>query len=327
MADIYSPHDKFFRETWSRKEVVKSFLENQVPKAVSACLNTESLHLENGSFIDTELKAHFSDMLYSLETKGNHPIQLYLLFEHKSYPDDNLFLQFLRYMLKIFEAEYKQNKQLVPILPLLLYHGKTGWQLKPAFQENFAPLPDVLKPFVLNFQLIVCDLTALRDEDITGEVLAKVAMLTLKHIFNPNLAERLPSILSLLKQLAEKETVLESLEVILRYVSNASQHVKKEDLKQSVEKILPEIGEKAMATLAQEWIAEGKAQGIQQGMQQGMQQGIQQGEISILLRLMRTKFGALSNEIETRINQANSEQLLSWSDNVLSAQTIDEIFH
>ena len=74
MPDIYSPHDKFFRETWSRKEVVKSFLENQIPKVISRCLNIESLHLENASFIDTELKAHFSDMLYSLETKDHQPI-------------------------------------------------------------------------------------------------------------------------------------------------------------------------------------------------------------------------------------------------------------
>ena len=54
---------------------------------------------------------------------------------------------------------------------------------------------------------------------------------------------------------------------------------------------------------------------------------MQQGETSILLRLMKAKFGVLSNEIETRITQADSKQILIWLDNLLSAKIVDEVFH
>ena len=55
--------------------------------------------------------------------------------------------------------------------------------------------------------------------------------------------------------------------------------------------------------------------------------GIKKGEANILLRLMKKKFGDLSNELESRITDADSEQLEQWSENVLTAESINEVFH
>jgi hypothetical protein len=54
---------------------------------------------------------------------------------------------------------------------------------------------------------------------------------------------------------------------------------------------------------------------------------IKKTETSILLRQMKKKFGDLSNELESRITDADSEQLEQWSENVLTAETINEVFH
>lgn len=75
------------------------------------------------------------------------------------------------------------------------------------------------------------------------------------------------------------------------------------------------------------WIEKGMEQGVQQGVQQGMQQGMQQGEAVLLLHLMKKKFGILSKDMEIRIEQADSKQLLAWSENVLTANTVDEVFY
>ncbi|HEX2690484.1 MAG TPA: DUF4351 domain-containing protein, partial [Kofleriaceae bacterium] len=68
-------------------------------------------------------------------------------------------------------------------------------------------------------------------------------------------------------------------------------------------------------------------QGIQQGVQQGVQQGIQQGERTLLLRLLRKRFG---NEVDTNTEQrlatASVEQIGLWADRVLSAATLAELF-
>ena len=64
----------------------------------------------------------------------------------------------------------------------------------------------------------------------------------------------------------------------------------------------------------------------QQAMQKGMQEGMQKGEAEILLRQMKKKFGILPSEVESRIRQASSESLLSWSDNILTAKMIEDVF-
>jgi predicted transposase YdaD len=64
----------------------------------------------------------------------------------------------------------------------------------------------------------------------------------------------------------------------------------------------------------------------QQGMLQGMQQGMQQGEAKILLRQLHAKFGDLPAVLVERIAQATPEQLLSWAEQVLSADNLMQIF-
>jgi len=58
-----------------------------------------------------------------------------------------------------------------------------------------------------------------------------------------------------------------------------------------------------------------------------MQEGKHQGEALVLERLLRLKFGALPNEIQRRIKQANEHTLLGWSERVLTVSRLDEVLH
>jgi len=84
-----------------------------------------------------------------------------------------------------------------------------------------------------------------------------------------------------------------------------------------------------LAERVKEWTREWKEQGIQQGIQQGVQQGIQQGVQSgfseMVLRLLNKKFGPISPEVESRIKQADRDQLLLWSERILSAESVEEV--
>ncbi len=66
---------------------------------------------------------------------------------------------------------------------------------------------------------------------------------------------------------------------------------------------------------------------LEKGRQQGMQQGMQQGEAAILLRLMERKYGRQrAAEYRQRLEQADTDTLLAWSERLLKADTIDELF-
>ena len=61
----------------------------------------------------------------------------------------------------------------------------------------------------------------------------------------------------------------------------------------------------------------GMEQGLQQGMEQGLQQGIRQGECTLLLRLLRQRFGDEVNaQVERRVAAASVEQLERWTGRV-----------
>ncbi|MCO6439692.1 MAG: DUF4351 domain-containing protein, partial [Nitrococcus mobilis] len=81
----------------------------------------------------------------------------------------------------------------------------------------------------------------------------------------------------------------------------------------------------AMSTFAERFTERGLKQGLQQGRQQGLEQGLQQGEAAVLIRQMERKFGALSEAQRRRIEAADAETLLTWSERILVAQSPDEV--
>jgi hypothetical protein len=59
---------------------------------------------------------------------------------------------------------------------------------------------------------------------------------------------------------------------------------------------------------------------------QWKQEGRQEGGAALLLRMINKKFGIISFEIKQKIEQADSETLLLWGENLLIANTLDEVF-
>ena len=52
MANIISPHDKFFKESFSRLEVVQSLIEEVFPLELKERINLQKLQLSNASYVD-----------------------------------------------------------------------------------------------------------------------------------------------------------------------------------------------------------------------------------------------------------------------------------
>ncbi|MDP2751022.1 MAG: DUF4351 domain-containing protein [Rhodocyclaceae bacterium] len=62
------------------------------------------------------------------------------------------------------------------------------------------------------------------------------------------------------------------------------------------------------------------------GMQRGMQQGMQQGETAVLGRQMTRRFGTLDDATQIYLRNATLEQIEKWTDNILDAVTIQDVF-
>jgi hypothetical protein len=89
---------------------------------------------------------------------------------------------------------------------------------------------DALAAYIPDFNYVLYDLTQFSDEQIKGTVMARVAMLLFKHIFDPQVRDKLPAVLSLLVDLSQQQTVPQYFETVFRYIINNIDDVSAEDL-------------------------------------------------------------------------------------------------
>ncbi len=80
-----------------------------------------------------------------------------------------------------------------------------------------------------------------------------------------------------------------------------------------------------MTGFAQRFIEEGRQEGKQEGRKEGLEQGVQRGEARVLTALVRLRFGELPAAIQKRIESADADTLLIWSERVLTAPTLGDV--
>jgi len=182
-------------------------------------------------------------------------------------------------MLKIWRLVLKQKTEiLLPvIIPMVLYHGQKKWQYGAKFSALFSKHSEKLSVYIPDFEFVLRDLTQYSDEEIRGIVVSRVVLLLFKHISDPDIAQKLPGIFSLMREVIESEGGLRFFEKILRYLSNTAEGITPNEIKRMVEESLSQEKGGLVMTIAEMMRKEGFEQGIQQGIRQGVQQGIQQG--------------------------------------------------
>jgi len=312
MADITNPHDRFFKEVFSRPDVAEDFLIHFLPPNISSLLRPGTFRLSKGSFVDANLKEYFSDLLYQVQFQGGEKGFVYILFEHKSYPAPDIAFQILRYMTRIWEHVPKMPASRLPVvIPIVLYHGSVRWKVP----LNFASLyqaPESLNEGLWDFTYTLCDLSVYTDEEIKLGVMARVALLLLKHIHSKDLAQRLKDIFGLLRAMKE-QTALEFLETVMRYLGAAAGTVTMEDCRKAVEATFPETGERFM----ERWIDEIAAERHQDWLREGIEAGRKEATLSLTIRQLTRKFGSLDTALEERIDHLTLEQLETLGEDLL----------
>ena len=322
MDPIPTPHDRFFRESFGRREIAQDFLRHQLPADLLPEIDLETLTIGKDSYISKELRTSYSDLVYTVGYRGGE-LKVYLLFEHKSQPEHWTALQLLRYVVaggEQYRKQYPQAQRLPPVYPLVLYHGQAQWRVPASFHDLVDPLPPVLEPYVPQFRYALHDISARTDVQIRGEVLTRLAQLAMRHIYSAEPLERLHELLVLIGEVLERRTALEMLESILRYYVQGTQRLGEKEVRVLLE--ATPGGDQIMQTFIEKYIDQGR----QEGHQEGRQEGRQEGEALVLLRLIELKFGAPSANVRQQVGEADAETLLRWSERVLTADTLEAVF-
>jgi len=285
MAEIANPHDRFFREVFSRLDLSREFLSKQLPAAIAASLDFMTLDLRPGSFLDEELQQYFSDLLFRVNLQTGHPAYVYILLEHKSYVEWFTGLQLLRYKVEIWEQVRKEQKakaeqrgksnkkqkraKLPPIFPLVIYQQKRKWNAPQYFHDLIDASAEWL-PYQPNFKYELVSVVSLRETELFSAVLLRAAIRLMRHIFDPDLAHKLSQIWEEFRSLAWGPDEQGFLIVMLSYITSANANVTTADLKHSLEMVLADRGGNLVKTLAEQWLEQGAHRALLDSIRTGL---------------------------------------------------------
>ena len=303
---IQNVHDKFFKETFSRVDVVTNFLEELVDEKLVKKLNLSTLQIDNNSFIDEELEEHFADILYTCDYAKKGKVKIALLFEHKSYREDYPHWQLNQYILNIWKASTKQKKKKpIPIIPIVIYHGKDQWNYKP-MRVYFENLDNELLRYIPEFDFHLINLNTIPNEQITNfrNKFLAISTLLFKNSHLKKYVKKIEdNLIELFKLIDNQENNPFSISVIL-YIQNTDA-LKITEIISIFTRVSKNLNNVIMTT-AQQLINQGINQGISQGINQGFNQGV---ELNRIDTVKKGYLSGISNDLLVNISGLSMQQV------------------
>jgi hypothetical protein len=309
------PHDSLFRFVFGKPVHAASELRAVLPAPLADRLDLANLRPVNGSFVDEELTNRHCDVLMRTRLGGREAF-VYVLIEHQSSPDPIMPLRMLRYLMRIWDRYLEENpkvKRLPMIVPLVVYQGSRRWTYPVELSELLDVDPETARlagSFLPRFRFLLDDLTqldqtALRARPITTPVRLTVRLLGIVPAYRSDATSALSGEdIEDFRDLQRYPEWREILAAFLKYIEFAS-----ETPLHRIASLAAQIGpeaEEVYMTTADMLRAEGVA--------------------GVLARQLTRRFGALPDGARERIDAAPLEQLEAWSDRVLDAETLDEVF-
>ena len=290
---IQNPHDRLFKEAFSRPETAAGFFQSYLPEDIRARLDWQTLQLQPGAYTDEAMRGSESDLLYTIQLNKS-PVLLYCLFEHQSTPDAWMPLRLLRYILGIWEQHRKRNPgctKLPPVLPLVLYQGGAQWTADLSLSGLIDSI-DGLGQYQPDFQHLLVDLTHIDAADMRGTLVGRAVLMALKASRQGSSLELL-RIFSLLAEFMRQQDSLGMIRTILRYICIVDNNADFSDYIKQVEALKqPQLQEELM-TIAEQLRKEGEQQGMQQGMQQALQEDV--------LEILELRFHSVSYSVKQQL--------------------------
>jgi predicted transposase/invertase (TIGR01784 family) len=271
--DCHNPHDKMFKQALYHKQAAISFIQHHAPEYIKKLIDTSTLKVEKGSFIEKDFKESACDVLLSAKIAGKEGYVL-LLIEHQSKPDRWMAFRLMQYMLSICSRhlkEHPKSKYLPLVYVSVVYNGKARYTAPLNFWNLFEESDMAKKIWVEDHQLINVHETP--DEDLAkmGEIGALEYFLKYWHEKNLLPVLEKAQKVRILPGLLKSEEGVKYFEILLHYLLTGIKKNDNMDLLKIIKSNLEEnsmgaIAQRFETSLAKHWLNEGIEKGIEKGI-------------------------------------------------------------
>ena len=290
--DLHQPHDRLFRKVFSEPAEAVGLLRVYVPGWLAETLDWSSLTLMPASYVDDELRASESDLLFAVEWRpgaaesgeARRSLRLYLLFEHQSSPDRLMRFRLLKYCCGIWDdflrsAEAKETPELPPIVPLVFYQGESSWRHATEFSELFAESVRGW-PWTPQFKHLLVDQSQAGVGEVPGETLGRAAQLALmaaagREVRGALARAALARTVRLMGEL-HRAGQGERIGPVVLYVIGTQDNETLREFFAALRREVPGPGGD-MKTYGEQLIQEGRQEGLREGVLKGLREGVLKG--------------------------------------------------
>ena len=286
-----TPHDAIFKTFLNHPATARDFLQLHLPESLRTLCDLKTLQLESGSFIEDDLRAYYSDVLWSLKTREGDGY-IYTIIEHQSSADAHMAFRLMRYAIAVMQRHLDAGHKKLPlVIPLLFYHGATSpYPYSLCWLDEFDDPESARQLYSTAFPLI--DITVVPDDEIMQHRRMALLELIQKHIRKRDLMGLVEKLAILLVKGHANDNQLKAL---FNYLMQAGDTARFSEFIHQVAERLPQHKEKLM-TIAERLrqdghlrgLQEGHKKGLQEGLQEGLQTGLQQGKREEALRIAST---------------------------------------
>ncbi|VUT08469.1 hypothetical protein SB6408_02654 [Klebsiella spallanzanii] len=271
-----TPHDAVFKQFLSHPDCARDFIAIHLPASLRQLCDLQTLRLESGSFIEADLRASYSDVLWSLNTSDGDGY-IYVVIEHQSTPDAHMAFRLMRYALAAMQRHLDAGHKTLPlVVPMLFYHGaKSPYPFSLCWLDEFADAITARQLYAAAFPLV--DITVVPDDEIMQH--RRIALLELiqKHIRQRDLLGLVEKLAELLVKGCANDSQMKAL---FNYMLQCGDEPRFTEFLHEAARRVPQHKETLM-TIAERLRQEGRQEGKLEGKLEGKQEGRQEEALRI----------------------------------------------
>ena len=288
--------DAAYKNLFSHPRMVEDLLRGFAAEGWSDALDFTTLEKLPAEFVSEDLRRRQGDGLWRVRFRDAAWLHVLVLLEFQSTIDPYMAVRMLVYAGLLYQdlirrGELGPDGELPPVLPIVLYNGRSRWNAADEVAKLMAPVGEPLARYQPTLRYFLLDEGACQDDDLPRGNLV-TALIGFENSRSPEALGRMASALpEWLRGPGEPELKRAFLQWALRVVMPAGFR------SENLSLILPQLEEDPtmLAERAKEWYEEALERGIERGIKRGIERGVEQGraeERALLCRQAARKFDA-----------------------------------
>ena len=327
-----SRHDRAYKSLFQNKILLQLlFTPEMLGDEWVGLLDFSEAQLLPNEHLSKKLDLRQNDQIWRIKrADSTEDLYVLLLLEFQSSVEPKMALRISTYVTLLYEQLLNQRQVrlqdgLPVVLPVVLYTGLKNWSAQQELADLIQSAPERLLAYQPQQRYLLIDQRVWANNKALPHTNLTALLFMLEHSTDVSQAQQL--LRELDQQSAQYRELRLALLSWLRYVyfPRVAPDLPTQDYHSFNE--VYDMLELDPRRWGYKERMEGRQEGLEEGREEGLQEGLKRAQLTILVRLIESKFGPLSAADRQRLESASNEQRDIWALKLLNAESLTDVFN